>query len=688
MDGDQTRLSHMRAERDKFLAFAFARADMLVEIDLECRIQFVSGAVQALTGIEGERLIGTNFGDLLSVGSRALAGELKSLAIGSHRLDDRHAQLMRGTRPLPIILAGCGLPERADRYYITVTVAPPKKDAAPGEVTIDRSTLVRDQATGLVEGASFVDIAKQRIAASRDRNEPLRMTMLELEGLGGLMDRLDANQRPTLLREVGSFLQEKSVDGDSAASLAEDKFSVLHDEGVSEDELRRELSALTKRVDPVGRGLEVVTTSLNLDASTMNDADAARALVYAVNKFADSQPGQFTIQSLSDGLQELLVATTARVSSFRSTLKARGFELVFQPIVYLEDRKIHHQEALTRLPDGSSPFDMVTFAEEVGFVAEFDLSVADQALSLLQGDAELVPIAVNVSGRSLESNIFVAELQALLKRYDKVRTRLSIEVTESARITNFEGVQNVLRALRESGQQLCLDDFGAGAAAFHYLRAFSVDVVKIDGSYVKAIESSERDRAFVRAIRQLCDDLKISTVAEMIESDRQATLLERLGITYGQGYLFGRPGRKAAHGGSHAPVKAAAPAAASAPAPRPATPSAAPASAPVPAAMAIPGGLSGILQTAARVATAPGAAPAAGPTSSPPPAAPPVTQTQIQAPGGPKAQGVAVPITPPGKARSTQPVVATPITPPAKTDEAPASPNKSSLKTTTQRVWK
>jgi EAL domain-containing protein (putative c-di-GMP-specific phosphodiesterase class I) len=102
-------------------------------------------------------------------------------------------------------------------------------------------------------------------------------------------------------------------------------------------------------------------------------------------------------------------------------------------------------------------------------------------------------------------------------------------------------VSHVVRGLRDAGHKVCLDDFGAGASAFHYLRALEVDVVKIDGVYVRDALKTGKGQAFLKAMTGLCNDLGIATVAEMVESTNALAFLRACGVAYGQGYLFGRP---------------------------------------------------------------------------------------------------------------------------------------------------
>jgi EAL domain-containing protein (putative c-di-GMP-specific phosphodiesterase class I) len=117
-----------------------------------------------------------------------------------------------------------------------------------------------------------------------------------------------------------------------------------------------------------------------------------------------------------------------------------------------------------------------------------------------------------------------------------------IEVTESSRIKNLEKVGKVIQSFRTAGHRVCIDDFGAGSAALQYLRYLNVDVIKIDGLYVREIDKNPNDRTLVKAIQFLCDELKCESVAEMIEGEAQAQLLREIGVDFGQGYLYAKPG--------------------------------------------------------------------------------------------------------------------------------------------------
>jgi EAL domain-containing protein (putative c-di-GMP-specific phosphodiesterase class I) len=234
--------------------------------------------------------------------------------------------------------------------------------------------------------------------------------------------------------------------------------------------------------------------------------------------------------------------------SLRRAIADRHFRLLFQPIVSLADRQLHHYEALLRpipTPDCHlhKPQDFVAFAEAVGLAEELDWAVLRQALAALRASSSPC-IAVNVSGFSMQSREFRDRLLGLVEARIELlgHGRLLIELTETAEVEDVTEAGTTMMKLRALGVPVCIDDFGAGAASFRYLRDFRVDLVKIDGGYVRNAMRGDRERNFIGSLAGLVSATGAKIVAEMIETEENALLMQSLGVQYGQGYLFGRPG--------------------------------------------------------------------------------------------------------------------------------------------------
>lgn len=283
---------------------------------------------------------------------------------------------------------------------------------------------------------------------------------------------------------------------------------------------------------------------IHLPLGAIKEADAARALAYAAKRVADASADPAT-PSLRQGLGKEFRRAVARVDAWRRDVAEGHFTVVGQPILSLADRQIHHYELLARFKRGQSPFEAVRFAEEADLIEEFDLAICGKGLAAL-GTAPGLALAVNLSGRSVQSASFRAALTALLRPHRPLLSRLTFELTESHAVERFEPAIQFLQWLKSEGCAICLDDFGAGAATYHYLRHFAFDFVKIDGPFLKAAAVNPRDRVLVRSICALCTELEIGVIGEMIEDETALAAASELGIRFGQGRLFGAPAPLAA----------------------------------------------------------------------------------------------------------------------------------------------
>jgi EAL domain-containing protein (putative c-di-GMP-specific phosphodiesterase class I) len=228
--------------------------------------------------------------------------------------------------------------------------------------------------------------------------------------------------------------------------------------------------------------------------------------------------------------------------------------LHYQPIVALTDRKVHHYEVLLRFPDGRSPFEDIQFAEQINTIHEVDLAVMQGAINRLQ-EAESnrhdVTLAVNMSARSLLNDTFLGMFEELADKVGGYREKLIVEITESAKLEDLTKAAEAVARLNARGHPVCLDDFGAGASSLPYLQRLIVGYVKIDGAYVRGINDRSRERAIIQGVLATCKCLGIATVAEMVEHEDEHRILAELGVSLGQGWLYGRPAPQIAGAGEH-----------------------------------------------------------------------------------------------------------------------------------------
>jgi diguanylate cyclase (GGDEF)-like protein len=225
-----------------------------------------------------------------------------------------------------------------------------------------------------------------------------------------------------------------------------------------------------------------------------------------------------------------------------AALNERRVFLAYETVATAADRRPAFYECLMRVrrADGSllGANDVVPVAERLGLVRLLDHRVLELVVDELVS-APSLQASVNISSGSTTDPDWWAGLGSLLRTHAGVAERLIIEITESAAIHDVDETRGFVARVKDLGSRIAIDDFGAGYTSFRNLRKLGVDMVKIDGAFVQNMIRSEDDRAFVRTLIDLSKRLKLATVAEWVQDERAARMLEEWGCDYLQGALVG-----------------------------------------------------------------------------------------------------------------------------------------------------
>jgi EAL domain-containing protein (putative c-di-GMP-specific phosphodiesterase class I) len=323
---------------------------------------------------------------------------------------------------------------------------------------------------------------------------------------------------------------------------------MLHRPDVRIGELESRIGECIRDADPAGVGVDVSSTVTDFTAEVIPPGDLARGVLYSIRRFCDRQEHSFTFSRLMGQADNLVNHTFSAMQDFGMRVDQLKFDTVYQPIVRLPTAEIHHFEVLVRFHDDDGKLiptqDLVSFAEHVNMVHRLDLAMLRRNIKWIRSQLDLgmtARVAVNISGHSIENPDFCRSVIALFERDREALGHLMLEVTETAEIRDIDTAAKWIGRFREFGVEICLDDFGTGASNFRYLSAMDIDYVKIDGESIRQSTKTAKGLAFLRSLVDLCHDINVEVVAEMIETDNMRELVTKAGFDYAQGYLFGKP---------------------------------------------------------------------------------------------------------------------------------------------------
>ncbi|HSK91998.1 MAG TPA: bifunctional diguanylate cyclase/phosphodiesterase [Euzebyales bacterium] len=410
---------------------------------------------------------------------------------------------------------------------------------------------LHDALTGLPNRVLLRDRVEQALRRADRNQRTIAVAYLDLDGFKRVNDSLGHDAGDELLRRVAHRLTASVRPADTVARLGGDEFAILiedvADDAVTQivDRVVRELGApvrLDERpvVAPASVGLAVSERDATA-MSLLRDADVAmyRAKAIGGNQWVRYEPQMRTLVEEQLRLEADLV----------TALGDDQFELLYQPVMQLETNTVVGFEALLRWHHPElgliTPDRFIPIAERTGLIEPIGRWVLETACGTLAGwrgrDRRGLTMAVNVSGRQLASDRFVADVAAVIERTGVSADRVVLEMTETVLVEDVAGVGVRLQELRELGVRLAIDDFGTGYSSLGYLRQFPIDILKIDQSFVNTIVEPGAVPPIVRGLLDLAATLQLETVAEGIELEVQHEQLRDGRCEMGQGYLFARP---------------------------------------------------------------------------------------------------------------------------------------------------
>ncbi len=410
-----------------------------------------------------------------------------------------------------------------------------------------------DALTGLANRALFADRVEQALRRGvRGQGQPA-VVFIDLDGFKGVNDTLGHPAGDALLREVARRLRSVVRLDDTVSRLGGDEFAVLVEQAGSGPEeavatAERVLGALAV---PFTLERQTVTISGSVGIAVAQGGTTGDSLIgdADIAMYAAKMAGRGRSVVFDSGMRDSAVAARELEQALRGALAAGEFRLVYQPVIDLGDDSVTGFEALLRWNSallGPVPPDrFVPVAEASGLIESIGAWALREACATAAAwraeHGRDLTMAVNVSAVQLTSAHLVEHITEALDAAGLPSSALVLEVTETALVADPERASECLAALRALGVRLALDDFGTGYSSLAHLRQFTVDVLKIDRSFVATIGEDGVMPPIVRGMIDLGRTLGLEIVAEGVETDAQRRLLVEGRCDLAQGYLFARP---------------------------------------------------------------------------------------------------------------------------------------------------
>jgi diguanylate cyclase (GGDEF)-like protein len=410
-----------------------------------------------------------------------------------------------------------------------------------------------DELTALPNRANVLDLLDRLLPLAREERFEVAVMFVDLDGFKSINDTLGHEVGDEFLRSVADALRASVRSRDTVARFGGDEFVVVLERFRSEQNLSaicQKILSLVSRPVTVASHAVSATPSIGVAMFPRDGEDAASLLRHAdLAMYSAKEHGKagycFYQPRMSEQARDRLLLS----AELREALQREEIVVHYQPKVALDSRRVVGLEALVRWPHPERglllPKHFVPLAEGSGLIGQLGRVVLRQvARQLAQWRARglpLVPVAINVSLQEIQDGHFVAGLLGTLREFGLHPSLIEFEITESAAMKDAEHTLRQLRQLEVLGFHMAIDDFGTGFSSLSHLRQLPTQTIKIDQSFVQGAERNPADRDITEAIIALARKLRLTTVAEGIETEAQAAWLLEAGCEIGQGFLFVPP---------------------------------------------------------------------------------------------------------------------------------------------------
>lgn len=411
---------------------------------------------------------------------------------------------------------------------------------------------LHDALTGMPNRILFMDRVLHAFERSQRLEQPVIAVMyLDLDRFKNINDTLGHSVGDLFLVAVAKLIQRLIRSSDTLARLGGDEFAILLEDFtqlVDAIEVAKRIIRALK--SPIMVNEHKLTTSVSIGIAFSQPHITATDLI----KHADTamykakEQGRATYCLFTQEMLDIQANCLRLDLEIREAINQENFVLLYQPIYDAVTEKIIAMESLVRWQHHErgliEPAEFIGYAQESNLIVPIDhlvLNLAAQQIAVWQSQFEAgFYVSVNIAGATFARTDFVSTLVAIKNQYQLKAGILAIEITERMLVDNIEQAKESIEQIRQAGIKVLLDDFGTGFSSLSYLHQLSLDMLKIDQSFIRNIDSNGYD-ALIKIIITLAKSLNLKVVAEGIEEQQQYDMLQAMDCDYYQGYRFSKP---------------------------------------------------------------------------------------------------------------------------------------------------
>ncbi|HAD31060.1 MAG TPA: GGDEF domain-containing protein [Methylophaga sp.] len=551
----QIKNRELRKDRD-FIKSLLDTAQLIVlTIDKKFDISLFNDYGEQITGYNKNEVINTNVARMFPASHWTEANiHFNELLAGHQRIAQQDAELIDKTGLIRQISWLHSRLEHDNQQAVILSVGLDMTDKKEAEKRIVWMA-EHDPLTDLCNRRKFIEEFEKSLRMAIRYHHHNTLLYLDLDQFKDINDTSGHRAGDELLILVARALKRITRFTDLVARLGGDEFAILMPESDPEGAItlaKKVIHELSTIQLEYGAVHHKVSTSIGIVHFPLQDASIhelmgfADLAMYQAKAFSK---GSFHTFSPDDRTREQLQARVLWKHRIEQALEQDLFVLFYQPILELQTDKIEHYEVLLRMRDPGTgelrlPGKFIQIAEQVGLIQQIDHYViyhALQQLGALQKQGRNVCFAINLSGLVIDTSVLLPLLEKTIAEHQVNPNGIIFEITETVAVSNLQQAKAMMQAIKALGCRFSLDDFGVGFSSFNYMRELPVDIIKIDGIFIKNLDKNADDQLFVKALVDVAKGLNRQTTAEFVENAEILALLRGYGVDFAQGYHIGRP---------------------------------------------------------------------------------------------------------------------------------------------------